>query len=243
MVSLTREWAVLRHDGDQSGEVDDILLREDPYELFVNGQYTFRFNCSPRELEDLAVGHCFVAGQLRVIEELMSVQVDHPRRAISVSIGPSFAEEPRTPATAPRLKLTPAQIASLHGRFMAACPLFTSTGMAHHVAVANLQELLLVREDVSRLNALEKVLGAALRARLDLQPLILMFSGRLSEEMVTRAIKSEATVLLAVGAPSTAAVDLAHKAGVTLVGFMRGERFNVYTHFDRIEGQHSRVTS
>ena len=140
-----------------------------------------------------------------------------------------------SPATDP-VSVTPALLSALPGRLREAQKLFDTTGGLHAAGLFTASgELLVAREDVGRHNAVDKVLGwALLDGRVPAAGTVLMVSGRASFELVQKAVMAGVPVLAAVSAPSSLAVELAGDAGVTLVGFLRGETMNVYTRTQRI---------
>jgi FdhD protein len=142
----------------------------------------------------------------------------------------------RFPPVKGEWQVSPALIASLPDKLRAAQETFSKTGGLHASGLFDLDgNLVVLREDVGRHNALDKILGYALQR--DLLPLdrhILLVSGRVSFEIIQKALAGGIALVAAISAPSSLAVDFAQEAGQTLVGFLRGETMNVYTHPQRI---------
>ncbi|GAB2832146.1 formate dehydrogenase accessory sulfurtransferase FdhD [Actinoallomurus bryophytorum] len=134
------------------------------------------------------------------------------------------------------LRLDPATIASLPDRLRAAQRVFERTGGLHAAGLFDAGgELLCVREDVGRHNAVDKIVGWALQR--DLLPLTgatLLVSGRASFELAQKAVMAGIPAMAAVSAPSSLAVELAAETGLTLIGFLRGTSMNVYTGAERL---------
>jgi FdhD protein len=140
------------------------------------------------------------------------------------------------PRVESRLTVPTVLVAGLPDRLRAAQGAFEATGGLHATGLFERDATLLcVREDVGRHNAMDKVIGRALLDdRLPLTDSILCVSGRLSFELVQKAAVAGAPLLAGVGAPSSLAVELARDRGVTLCGFVRGGRFNVYSEAWRV---------
>jgi FdhD protein len=198
---------------------------------------------SPDQLE--GVVPCGTAGDVVRAELAPAVAIDEGRfrRAVVTTSAcgvcgkltlAALESQSRFPLVPGSPRFTPEQVVSWPDRVRAVQPAFDETGGLHAAALLTpAGEVLTVREDVGRHNAVDKVIGASLDA-LPLSDRILVVTGRAGFELVQKAVVAGIPVLAAVGAPSSAAVELAEAAGLTLLGFVRDGRFNVYTHADRV---------
>ena len=148
---------------------------------------------------------------------------------------------PQAPLSADTTVFEPATITSLPDRLREAQRVFSSTGGLHAAGLfTQAGELLVVREDVGRHNAVDKIVGwAVLQDKLPLAGCALLVSGRASFELVQKAVLAGIPLLAAVSAPSSLAAELAEEAGLTLIGFLRGQSMNVYTGAHRVALQAS----
>lgn len=133
-------------------------------------------------------------------------------------------------------KISEEKIFGLMAQMQAAQVNFKYTGGIHACALYNEQgQILLVREDIGRHNALDKLIGYyVLKNVIPLQKHVLLLSGRISFELVQKAAMAGIAVVCGVGAPSSLAIETAEKAGITLIGFLKEKSMNIYTHEERI---------
>jgi FdhD protein len=239
------------------GETQDVVAVEEPLEIRINGVPVAVTMRTPGHDEELALGFALSEGLrpegARLPDDLAAntVELDAPgfdpaRLARSFYTSSSCgvcgkgaleAVSVEAPRVTSELTVSAELIAVLPDRLRAAQPAFEATGGIHATGLFDEHgELLCLREDVGRHNALDKVIGWAFRAgSLPLGRLVLCVSGRLSFELVQKAAVAGCPLLVAVGAPSSLAVELAKDRGVTLCGFVRGGRLNVYSEPWRVE--------
>jgi FdhD protein len=235
----------------------DVVAVEEPLEIRIGGRPVAVAMRTPGHDEELAIGFCLSEGlrpaDARVPADLAAntIEVDAPgfdpeRLARSFYTSSSCgvcgkgaleAVAVEAPRVESRLTVPLSLVASLPERLRQAQAAFAATGGLHAAGLfAADGALLCAREDVGRHNALDKVIGWAFReGRLPLAEALLCLSGRLSFELVQKAAVAGCPILVAVGAPSSLAIDLAVDRGMTLCGFVRNERINLYTEPWRIE--------
>jgi FdhD protein len=216
-------------------QVEDTLVREQEVQLWVGDRLQEVLVCTPVHLDELAVGRLFTAGLLGQAADLRGLEVDQGLPAVRVMLAatPAGAEWAGTGGSeGPHLEAR--DCLRLMEQLLQVSPLHRATGGVHTVALARGGELLLFREDVGRHNAMDKVIGHCLLHGVDTSDKVLVHSGRVSADLAAKAIKAGFRALVARAAVTDLACSLAREAGMTLVGFTRGERFNVYSGETRV---------
>jgi FdhD protein len=234
----------------------DLLAVEEPLEIRIGGRPVAVTMRTPGHDEELALGFCLSEGlrpaAARVPDDLAAnaVEVDAPgfdperlRRSFYTSSSCGVCGKGALEAVAvdaPRvesgLRVSTRLVSTLPERLRTAQAAFAATGGLHATGLFDSDgDLLCLREDVGRHNALDKVVGWAFgTGRLPLADALLCVSGRISFELVLKASVAGCPILVAVGAPSSLAVELAGDRGITLCGFVRDGAANVYTEAWRV---------
>ncbi|MFH0982527.1 MAG: formate dehydrogenase accessory sulfurtransferase FdhD [Planctomycetota bacterium] len=257
---LTLDWPIRRYQ--RSGEhqaLNDPVVREQRIELVLNDVPLLAMLALPKDIEALAVGFLVSEGLWRDRVQLPEIEFDpeagrvccrgrfdedaaesiHRRWTFGTGCGgggtgrdPSRLAECRPLDS--RLIVSAAQLAALGRDFGRRGLLYRTTGGVHACGIATTDQLLLFAEDVGRHNAFDKVAGMALRGDLDLSDKIALTTGRLSAEIVSKAIAHGVPILASSSAPTAMGVQWSRRFGMTLVGFLRGGRMNVYTGYQRV---------
>ncbi|GAB6158445.1 formate dehydrogenase accessory sulfurtransferase FdhD [Desulfotomaculum varum] len=251
---------IVRIKGDKAFFTEDVVAREVPVTLFLNGYEFVTMVCSPQALEELAVGFLCSEGLLQSPEEIESITVDEEKGLITVMAPGCDAESKflkrnitsccgrgrpvfyfvndakSMNKVTTELLVTPGQVWDLSDRLEQMSVLFKETGGVHNAALCAPTEVILFYEDVGRHNAVDKIFGRAFLNRIPLHDKILVFSGRVSSEIVIKAGKMGLPIIVSRSAPTDLGLAMAEKLGITVVGFAKSERMNVYTYPARILG-------
>lgn len=236
----------------------DVLAAEEPLELHLGAESLAVLMRTPGHDAELATGFLLTEAVVERAEEILGLEVQGNH--VVVAVGPDVMTRARArrafmassacgvcgkasiddvvlrfPRVRSSLTVPRALLAALPGRLGAEQTVFARTGGLHAAALFDRAgELLVLREDVGRHNAVDKVVGWAAQARaLPLHDRVLVVSGRIGFEIAQKAVAAGIPIVAAVGAPTSLAVSLAEAGGVTLAGFLRDGDGNLYTHPER----------
>ena len=250
---------IMRLTGDHLEELIDQVATEIPFALMINGHLLVMLVCTPTELDAMAIGFLLSEGILIDHGSLQDLTVDEKEATVSVILkklpngfdeiaqrktitsgcgkGVTFSDGASLeslPANEMRVKVTAAYIRALLKEFRSISNLFLKTGGVHSAALADKNEIFLFSEDIGRHNAVDKIIGRAFLENIPLEDKILLSSGRISSEIMTKVIRNKIPILVSRTAPTCMSLTYAEDHGITLIGFARGNRMNIYTHPQRI---------
>ena len=244
-----------------SKKVADYIAEEKPLHLFVNTTYWATILCSPSNLKELAVGHLLSEGILKSTEEIeevnlketesccyvklkAEVNVDerfslsrlHQRIVTSACGEQSIYQYQRKPAqVTSNLKVKAEVVFNCVNQLNFKAEVFRQTGGVHAAAIYKADgSLVALAEDVGRHNAVDKVIGMAALKQSNFNDCFLTSTGRLSGDVVFKASKVGLPIVASLGAALDSGVAMAEAANLTLAGFVRGKRMNIYTCNERI---------
>ena len=260
-MNLDNKRIVLRYSDGQLSEKEDQIVVEQPVTIYINDKEFATIVCSPEYIEDMAIGFLASEGvipnyqdikEIRVQEKLGIVHIKtekmYPfyekmlnKRYINSCCGMSrqgfvFAHDALTAKrmTGIPVTLTPENCFSLMRQMEQSADIFHQTGGVHNAALCDPEGLLLSRMDIGRHNALDKIYGHCLKNTISVRDKVIVFSGRISSEIVLKVAKIGCSIVLSKSAPTELALTLAEELGITTVGFIRQNSFNLYTHPERI---------
>ncbi|APV43770.1 FdhD protein [Dehalogenimonas formicexedens] len=255
----TQQIQITRFTAGEPSIIEDEVARERALTIILNGEELVTLLCSPGEFDYLAAGYLASEDlitnatdikELLVNENTAVVRVDTVgnanveltyKRVISSGCGRgaalySAADVSSLKPVTSTLEVGPAQIYQLVRDFQHHNGLYRETGGVHSAAIAGQDSIEFFTEDVGRHNAVDRLFGKALLENFDFSLKMLLTTGRISSEIVSKVARRNVGLLVSRSAPTSSAIELADRLNITLVGFVRGERMNVYTHPGRITG-------
>lgn len=245
-------------------EAEDFIVTEAPFTIKLNQSEFATLVCTPEYMDDLVIGFLASEGVIRTVADIDDLWIQeregfvhvktnytnplyekfHSKRYITSCCGKSrqgfvFFNDARLSRhfNKVNVQLTVKDCFRLMKELQTSSEVFKETGGVHNAALCTKEGVMLSRLDVGRHNALDKLYGYCLRQNISLKDKVIVFSGRISSEIITKVAKIGCEVVLSKSAPTDLALDLAEGLGMTTVGFIRNDTLNVYTRPDRILGK------
>lgn len=259
-MGITTEIEIIKYQNNELKKVTDTVAEEFPLTVYINDIEFATLVCSPEYLENLVTGFLASEGVITSKKEILSINLDdsggfchvklhkdiqpdhfqYTKRILGSCCGKSRQFYFQSDADTAKVSMTkqtlsPEQCISLMKEMQETSTIFKETGGIHNASIASPEKTLVHRGDIGRHNALDKLYGHCISENITVRDKILVFSGRISSEVLTKAAKIGVGIILSKSAPTDLAIKLANDLNITAVGFIRGSSFNVYTHPFRIK--------
>ncbi len=245
----------VRYAGNEARQVETPLVREAPWTIHVNGQELVTLLCTPDKMNFMALGFLAAEGLIESLDDVLLLRVcEEQEGVIDVTLNRGEIPLPSHPILLsgcgrgitfddlsdghPKLnstfKMSTTRIAALMRELRRRAEPHLIAGGIHASALADREGLLVIAEDVGRHNTLDKIRGECLFHGIPTMDRLLLTTGRISSEMVNKAVKMEVPIVASLHSPTDLAIKLARGWEMTIVGYVRGEKMNVYTRPDRM---------
>lgn len=246
---------IIRIKENKKEKILDLVARETTFTILLNKKKLVTLNCTPEKYKYLGLGFLYTSGILRKKEDIVSLEINKKQGLMDIRIeGISLlpkdiisnnlwlgicqqAEGEGNPFSFidTSLKINPSLVYSLISEMQERADFFKLTGGVHSCALADKNgSIILFSEDISRYNTIDKILGEAFVNDISTEDKIILTSCRITSGILRKIITGKVPVIISRAAPTDRTIELAQRAGVTLVGFVRGERMNIYSHPQRI---------
>lgn len=256
------ECKLVKVEESKTTSLKELVVCEYPLTIILNKRKIATLLCTPENLKDLTIGFLRTERLIKKIEDITSFKLDETTGIAEVEIDKKdiYAEEFHSKkvdlknlegvndgnfgdffdainceTVDSNIVLPFEKVYEFVKKDLAYSEVFKQTGGVHCIALCDTENVLFMREDVARHNALDKVIGQALIKNIFLKDKIVIFSGRVSLEMVLKASKMQIPIIVAKGAPTNLGIELAKKLNITLIAFARGRKINIYTNEQRIK--------
>jgi len=255
MIPPQKEIQYERYEFKKWERFDAETIVETPVSLTVNGKVWLSFMCTPVRLEELGVGFLYNEGVIESMDEVENVHVcehgdnvdmwlnrdvEQPaswRRTSGCTGGVTAVDllaKPDVSFDLNDLRVGPDVIGRLVGMLFESQSLYRETGGVHTSALSDGERIILSAEDIGRHNTLDKITGLCLMRNVWPEKRILITTGRISSEMLQKAARMKAPILISRTSPSSLSIEMAERYGITLIGYARKHRFNVYSNSHRV---------
>ena len=253
-MEYTKEYDILRINKDLREMQGDLVVVESPFTIFIDDKEIITLLCTPKSLEELSIGFISSEGFIDKIEDIEEITIDEKaliayirlknksglmqkfqgKRTITSGCGKgtvfyNVLDSFKSKKIENPLDIDVEAIKASMRDFNKRSELFLQTGGVHSCALYEGSEMLIFEEDIGRHNALDKIIGKALKDNIELKDKVIFTSGRISSEILIKTAKREISTIVSRSAPTSLAIDMATELHINLIGFVRGEKLNIYT--------------
>ena len=233
--ALVDKLDIVRYIGGEYVALRDLMVHEKAMHLEISGMAERTLYCSPSELKELIVGHLYTQGYIRSLDDIISLELDEETGRAVAQVKPgeqAVSGEPLcdTCVFDPKILLANQQ------RFYDNSTLQKATAGTHCCALCDDSGTYFSCIDISRHNCMDKLAGKALLSGVTLEDKYILTSGRIPMDMIQKVAAIRVPMIVSRSTPTIAAVETARKAGITLLGFSRENRFNIYSASHRLKG-------
>lgn len=219
-----KKYQIEKIEKDKDLNLMDEVIVEYPLEIHVNGEKFTRLTCTPVEIENLVIGHLYSENLINSINDINNLKIKENKVYLDLNVEKSQKKIREIKnQTINRKKLF-----DFSKKFQNESEIFKRTGGAHSCALVKNYQIIKFEEDVSRSNAIDKLIGYILKNEIDLSDKFIFTSCRISEVIMEKILNIGFNLLISQSCPTSFAIDLAREKNINLIGFARGERFNLY---------------
>ena len=234
-MALVAKLDIIRYIGGEYVPLRDLMVHETALQLEINGTGERTLYCSPSELRELVVGYLYTQGHIRSLEDIVSVELNEETLRAVVQTLPR--EKAQSEQILPdKLVFDPEILLANQQQFYDHSTLQKATAGTHRCALCDDTGTYFACVDISRHNCLDKLVGKALMNGVSLRDKYILTSGRVPMDMLQKAAAVGAPMIVSRSTPTIAAVEAARAADITLLGFSRENRFNIYSAPQRLKG-------
>lgn len=250
---------IIKIQDNKKEKLEDIVVREYPLTIFLNNRELVTLLCTPSELKELTIGFLSSEGFIKSKEDIENIFFEKNKKIVKIEIRDknSISEELfrkrsltsgcgrgtifyntmdflTTEILDSESKISAGKILELNKEFQNKSETFKLTGGVHSAALTNSDRIIFFSEDIGRHNAIDKIFGKVTLKEISTSNKIVFTSGRISSEILIKVAKRKVPILVSRSAPTDLAINLGKKLNITLIGFLRGKRMNIYSGEKRI---------
>ncbi len=214
--------------------IEDYIIEEITLTIMVNDKELISLLSSPNDIEDLLRGHLFTSNLINKIDDIKEIIIDKNKWIANIYLRENIIIESNNSKIYIDLRVQNIFIYKLMEDFQNKSQAFLKTGGTHSAAIADNKGILIFKEDISRYNTIDKIIGNSLSKNINFTNKILLTSGRISSKIFLKIQKCNIPIIISRSAPTNQTIKLAKDMNITLIGFARGKSLNIYTCAERI---------